>query len=229
MASGMPRPESNQRTRLRKPLTAVMPRRAPPEFKATEMRVTLHRCGTPRRFGPCRRVQKSLVEEGIPYEVAAEPWRPKKRTIVLEGTGQSLYQNTGSKPGGFKPSARRTHELGTGFCRQWRQRRMEPLWCPAVAIGGNQWQMDREAQPLKQAKTVAVGCDRLPESFHGKEGVDGSSPPGGLCKSPGNRLFPVCVQSLGRPGWSRLWSFRVENGGSKADVLARLAVVAYPA
>jgi hypothetical protein len=68
-----------------------MPRRAPPEFKATEMRVTLHRCGTPRRFGPCWRVQKSLVEEGIPYEVAAEPWRPKKRTIVLEGTGQSLY------------------------------------------------------------------------------------------------------------------------------------------
>jgi hypothetical protein len=207
MASGMPRPESNQRTRLRKPLTAVMPRRAPPEFKATEMRVTLHRCGTPRRFGPCRRVQKSLVEEGIPYEVAAEPWRPKKRTIVLEGTGQSLYQNTGSKPGGFKPSARRTHELGTGFCRQWRQRRMEPLWCPAVAIGGNQWQMDREAQPLKQAKTVAVGCDRLPESFHGKEGVDGSSPSEGFNSgvsasfrviATSGRLFRA-TRSPGRP------------------------------
>jgi hypothetical protein len=61
---------------------------------------------------------------------------------------------------------------------------MEPLWSPAVAIGGNEWQMDRDAQPLKQAKTVAVGCDRLPESFHGKEGVDGSSPSEGFRKGP---------------------------------------------
>ena len=29
---------------------------------------------------------------------------------------------------------------------------------------------------LRQAKTVAVGGDQLPESFHGKEGVSGSSP-----------------------------------------------------
>jgi hypothetical protein len=32
----------------------------------------------------------------------------------------------------------------------------------------------------KRAKTVAVGCDRLPETFHGKEGVGGSSPPEGF-------------------------------------------------
>jgi hypothetical protein len=53
---------------------------------------------------------------------------------------------------------------------------MEPLWSPAVATGSNRWQMGGRPERLKQAKTVAVGCDRLPEPFHGKEGVDGSSP-----------------------------------------------------
>ncbi len=37
---------------------------------------------------------------------------------------------------------------------------------------------------LTQAKIVAVGCDQLPESFHGKEGVDGSSPSEGSAKAP---------------------------------------------
>ena len=49
---------------------------------------------------------------------------------------------------------------------------------------GNQWQMARPRRPLEQAKTVAVGCDRLPESFHGKEGVDDSSPSEGSAKAP---------------------------------------------
>jgi hypothetical protein len=74
-------------------------------------------------------------------------------------------------------------ELRRG-CRQGRQRRMEPLWSPAVAIGGNRWQMGRPATSLRQAKTVAVGCDGLPELFHGKEGVDGSSPSEGFAFSP---------------------------------------------
>jgi hypothetical protein len=43
----------------------------------------------------------------------------------------------------------------------------------------------------KQPKTVAVGCDRWPELFHGKEGVGGSSPPEGLHKVPANRHFVV--------------------------------------
>jgi len=34
------------------------------------------------------------------------------------------------------------------------------------------------AKRLRQAKTVAVGCDQLPESFHGKDGVAGSIPAG---------------------------------------------------
>ena len=48
--------------------------------------------------------------------------------------------------------------------------RMELLWSLAVATGGNQWQMATPRRPVKQAKTVAVGCVQLPESFHGKEG-----------------------------------------------------------
>jgi len=59
---------------------------------------------------------------------------------------------------------------------------MEPLWSPAVATGGNRSQMGRRRKRLRQAKTVAVGCDRLPGEAHGKEGVDGSSPSEGLRK-----------------------------------------------
>ena len=60
---------------------------------------------------------------------------------------------------------------------------MEPLWSPAVATGGNRWQMGWPQKRRRQAETVAADCDRLPESFHGTEGVDGSSPSEGLRKS----------------------------------------------
>jgi hypothetical protein len=46
-----------------------------------------------------------------------------------------------------------------------------------VAIGGK---CDAPAKRLRQAKTVAAACDQLPEPFHGKEGVCGSSPQEGL-------------------------------------------------
>jgi hypothetical protein len=49
-----------------------------------------------------------------------------------------------------------------------------------VANGGNRRQIEESRKPQKQAKTVATGCHPLPESFHGKEGVDGSSPSEGL-------------------------------------------------
>jgi hypothetical protein len=51
-----------------------------------------------------------------------------------------------------------------------------------VATAGNRWQIGSPEKRLKHAKTVAVGCDQLPESFHGKEGVDGSSPSEGFRK-----------------------------------------------
>jgi hypothetical protein len=44
--------------------------------------------------------------------------------------------------------------------------------------------MGRPQERLKQTKTFAVGCDRLPETVHGKEGVDGSSPSEGSAKAP---------------------------------------------
>ena len=59
---------------------------------------------------------------------------------------------------------------------------MEPLWSPVVATGGNRLQIDLARKRLKEAKTVAVGCDRLPREVHGKEGVDGSSPSEGSAK-----------------------------------------------
>ena len=36
-------------------------------------------------------MQKALDNRGIPYEVVRGPWRPKKRTAMIEGTGQPLY------------------------------------------------------------------------------------------------------------------------------------------
>jgi hypothetical protein len=47
--------------------------------------------------------------------------------------------------------------------------KMERLWSLAGATGGNRWQMPRLRKRLKQAKTVATGCDRLPLDLDGKE------------------------------------------------------------
>jgi hypothetical protein len=93
-------------------------------------------------------------------------------------------------------------------------RRMEPLWSPVVATGGNQQQIGRPSKPQKQAKSVATGCHRLPETFHGKDGVDGSSPSEGSAKAPQNRASSVgctCTISSVRWVWSPLWSLQIEN------------------
>jgi hypothetical protein len=47
---------------------------------------------------------------------------------------------------------------------------MEPLWSPAVATGGNRWQVRTLPTRRNQAKTVAFGCHRLPAAFDRKEG-----------------------------------------------------------
>jgi hypothetical protein len=67
--------------------------------------------------------------------------------------------------------------------------RMEPLWSPVVATGGNQPQVLRSQKPQKQAKSVATACHRLRREVHGKEGVDGSSPSEGL---KGQRMGMLC-------------------------------------
>jgi hypothetical protein len=43
---------------------------------------------------------------------------------------------------------------------------MEPLWSPVVATRGNPSQIAQPQKRLKQAETVAVGCDRLPKAAH---------------------------------------------------------------
>src|SRR5436190_19658526 len=55
--------------------------------------------------------------------------------------------------------------------------RMEPLWSPVVANGGNRRQIDESRKPQKQAKSVATSCHRLPEKFPGKQGVCRGLPP----------------------------------------------------
>jgi hypothetical protein len=46
-----------------------------------------------------------------------------------------------------------------------------------VATGGNRSQIAESEKSQKQAKTVAVDCDRLPKGAHGKDGVCHRLPP----------------------------------------------------
>ena len=104
---------------------------------------------------------------------------------------------------------------------------MEPLWSPAVATGSNRWQMGGCPERLRQAQTIAVGCDRLPKLFHGKEGVGGSSPSEGFSKAP--QIGAFCFErtstiSSVRWVWSPIWSPQVQNTRwmqSKIDAFAR--------
>jgi hypothetical protein len=54
---------------------------------------------------------------------------------------------------------------------------MEPLWSHVVAIGGNRSQIASTRKRLRQAETVAIGCDRSPRAAHGKDGVCHRLPP----------------------------------------------------
>jgi hypothetical protein len=68
--------------------------------------------------------------------------------------------------------------------------------------GRNRWQPVAIARPgksRKEGKTVAVGCDQLPKSFHGKEGVDGSSPSEGSAR----RLWNSQISDAARPRLAR--------------------------
>jgi hypothetical protein len=92
---------------------------------------------------------------------------------------------------------------------------MEPLWSPVVATGGNRRQIEESPRAQKQAKTVATGCHPLPEKFHGKEGVSGSSPGEGSEKAPEIGAFSfrsTCSDSNVRWVWSPGWSLQVEHG-----------------
>ena len=55
------------------------------------MVVTLHRCATIWKFGPCWRVQKALDEQRIGYKIVKGPSRPAKRVDLQRLSGQRLY------------------------------------------------------------------------------------------------------------------------------------------
>src|SRR4029453_10153535 len=77
---------------------------------------------------------------------------------------------------------------------------MERLWSPVVATGGNRSQIVSTRKRLKQAKTVATGCDRLPRAAHGKEEVAAAA---GCVVLADTRLdYTPTTQAL--PGGNRL-------------------------
>jgi hypothetical protein len=56
--------------------------------------VKLYRCSHQWvRFAghPCWRVEKALIETGVEYERVPGPYSRSKRTILMEGTGQTSY------------------------------------------------------------------------------------------------------------------------------------------
>jgi len=58
------------------------------------MAIKLHRCSKTwlrLRWEPCWKVEKALIDMGIPYERVEGPQLRSKRTLVREKTGQSAY------------------------------------------------------------------------------------------------------------------------------------------
>jgi glutathione S-transferase len=58
------------------------------------MTIKLHRCSkTWLHLGwePCWKVEKALIDMGIPYERVTGPQRRSKRPLIREKTGQSAY------------------------------------------------------------------------------------------------------------------------------------------
>ena len=58
------------------------------------MAVKLHRCSgqwVKIKAHPCWRVEKALMDMGIDYERVPGPRASRKRTAVIEGTGQRKY------------------------------------------------------------------------------------------------------------------------------------------
>jgi hypothetical protein len=103
---------------------------------------------------------------------------------------------------------------------------MEPLWSPVGATRGNRWQIAKARNRGSKPRTVAVGCDRLREEAHGKEGVSGSSPEEGSPKEPQIGAFCLartCTISSVQCVWSPLWSLQVQSARSKASEMDAFA------
>ena len=85
---------------------------------------------------------------------------------------------------------RRLDDLGRRSHEGFAATRMERLWSLAGATSGNRRQVLRSRKRLKQAKTVATGCDQLPIGAHGKEEVDD------CCH---DEFAPLSMQAPSRP------------------------------
>jgi hypothetical protein len=58
------------------------------------MAIKLHRCGgqwVKIKGHPCWRVEKALIDMGVPYERVPGPRKRDEREAVIAGTGQKLY------------------------------------------------------------------------------------------------------------------------------------------
>jgi hypothetical protein len=79
--------------------------------------------------------------------------------------------------------------------------RMERLWKNEGAMGRKRFDRFEPRNRLNKPNLFATGCYRLPEKFHGKEGVDGSSPSEGSAEVPHVGAFPfrsTCSRSIVR-------------------------------
>ncbi len=93
--------------------------------------------------------------------------------------------------------------------------RMEHLWSPADATGGNRRRMGRAQKPLKQVDPQPVATHGNHFAAHGKEGVSGSSPEEGSHESPAKRdsSSRFTVQFVcGCPGMEQVLEQPAEKG-----------------
>jgi hypothetical protein len=77
----------------------------------------------------------------------------------------------------------------------------------------NPWQAAANrpaAEPRKQAKSVAVGCDSWPRASNGKEGVDGASPSKSLKSLQTHGFCRLCSM----PRWESLTAAHEGLGGT---------------
>jgi len=114
---------------------------------------------------PCSRHLRSAVPPPI---VPARSSRQARRVRLVGAPVDPLSTNKGGHV-----RQQESEVIESGSNARFGANRMEPLWSQAGATSGNRWQTLRARKPPKQAKTVAMGCHRLPIGAHGKEGVDG--------------------------------------------------------
>src|SRR6266436_9977349 len=105
---------------------------------------------------------------------------------------------------------------------------MELLWSRADANGGDQSQLRPPLTRLIHDGQQQLATHGNLPSFHGKEGIDGSSPSEGSAKAPHVGAFssrPTCSLSNVQRVWSRLWSFRVRECPAGAGSYAGYSVM----